>query len=152
MEYLLILVRYRGEVARRLRVLEGLVIMPGVILTWRPRDDVEAIMSRIKDDAVRLMEGGARVEFSYAIINLSPDQLNQLKPMIRRRLEEECTRMLRRGESLLRRLKSGRNIDLRRYSEDFERIVKIHRVLGVEHSEFRKLVEFYRELRIRYGA
>jgi hypothetical protein len=152
-DYSLVLINVRAEedltrrIMARLRGLEGLVLIPGVIITWRPRDNIESHMSRLKDYILGLMRRGSAVEFTYAILTLTGDQFNQVRPMVLRRLEHECTRMIRRGEVLLRKLRSGSGSrdELSRYRRDLERLVRIHGGLGVDSEGLRKLMELYRE-------
>lgn len=110
----------------------------------------------IKEELIDIMErGGFEGEFAYAVIELTDEQFKAVRPMIVRRLEVDCQRLISwGGEALLRRIRSQRiegiKKELLRFEREYRRLVSIHEVFDVRHEPLNKVMELARELRIEY--
>ncbi|ADN50179.1 hypothetical protein [Vulcanisaeta distributa] len=143
----------QGLVSRHLAN-SGLSILPNVVISWLPRQDLERRLLSIKEELIDIMERGFEGEFAYAIIELTDEQFKAIRPMIVRRLESDSQRLISWGEALLKRIRSQKvervKRELLRFDREYRRLVSMHEVFDVRHELLNKLMELARELRIEY--
>lgn len=132
----------------------GFSVLPNVIVSWLPQQELERKLLNIKEELIDIMERGFEGEFAYAVIELTDEQFKAVRPMIVRRLEVDCQRLISWGEALLRRIRSQRiegiKKELLRFEREYRRLVSIHEVFDVRHEPLNKVMELARELRIEY--
>ncbi|MCG2885335.1 MAG: hypothetical protein L7H03_02440 [Vulcanisaeta sp.] len=132
----------------------GLEITSGVMITWHARQDLEGRIMSIKDELVKIMEGGFEGEFAYAIVELTDEQFRAVRPLVVRRLEVEDKRLLTYGENLLKRMRSRLNNRVRReygrFDRQYRRLIMLHNIFDVKHELLNRVMDLARELRIEY--
>ncbi|WP_243670281.1 hypothetical protein [Vulcanisaeta sp. JCM 16161] len=67
----------QGLVSRHLAD-SGLMILPNVVISWLPRQDLERRLLGIKEELIDVMERGFEGEFAYAVIELTDEQFKPL--------------------------------------------------------------------------
>ncbi|GAB6947535.1 hypothetical protein JCM16161A_16650 [Vulcanisaeta sp. JCM 16161] len=143
----------QGLVSRHLAD-SGLMILPNVVISWLPRQDLERRLLGIKEELIDVMERGFEGEFAYAVIELTDEQFKAIRPMIVRKLESDSQRLISWGESLLRRIRSQRiegvKREFLRFDREYRRLVSMHEIFDVRHELLNKVMELARELRIEY--
>ena len=132
----------------------GLLILPNVVISWLPRQDLERRMLNIKEELIEVMERGFEGEFAYAIIELTDEQFKAVRPMIVRKLESDSQRLISWGEALLKRIRSQRvervKREFLRFDREYRQLVSMHEIFDVKHELLNKVMELARELRIEY--
>ena len=141
----------------------GLRVTSGVIVSWRPREELEKRLDRLKDYIIDKLEQGIEgIELVYSVVELSEEQYKSVRHLVVKKLEILCNSLLKRVESLLERVKSCQGREVRQYrkelqelEESYRKVVEFHKVFDVRHSVFERLnramaelrAEFYRRLK-----
>ncbi len=141
----------------------GLRVTTGVVISWRPREELEKRLDRLKDYIIDKLEQGIEgIELVYSVIELSEEQYKSVRHLVVKKLEVLCNSLMKRIESLLERVRSCQGREVRKYrrelqelEESYRKIVEFHKIFDVRHSIFEKLnrtmaelrAEFYRRLK-----
>ncbi|WP_069806459.1 hypothetical protein [Vulcanisaeta thermophila] len=133
----------------------GLYLTPTVVITWRERRDVDKRLSRAKAHLMDAMEKGFKGEFSYAVIELTEDQYRGVRQLVVIRLIKEVESMISRGEALLARIRSARDVNrvkgaLDSFNRRYRWVVQLHEVFDVKHDLLRKLMDLTMEMMNEY--
>ena len=87
----------------------GLRILPFVAVSWRDKAVVERELYRIKERAAHRMERlGIRAVVETAVIQLTDEQYNSIRHMVRRKVDEDASDMIEEARRLVRELRRRR--------------------------------------------
>jgi len=136
----------------------GLKLLPHIYLTWRSERDVERILYNVKEEVVRRLERGeGRAAIETAVIDLSSEQYNKLRPLVVRRVEELANRLAEEAAKLLNKVRSnmGRKAQIprglvdeyRRINRELDKLLRIRSILDVYPTALEKLIEVVKTLR-----
>ncbi len=133
----------------------GLRVLPHVAVSWRDRTSVERELYRIKERAVSRMERhGTRAVLETAVLQLTDDQYNSVRHMVRRRVDEAAAAMLSEARMLLSRLRGARSRGAqlaeryRRLTRDVERLANAALALDTRSPMLDELIKVMEEVRI----
>ncbi len=129
----------------------------GIAVTWEPREVVERALERAKRELLRRWEAeGSGPVFEYAVLPLSEEQYNSLRPMVKRALDEgaaalakELRRLaveMRRGGRRARELKAKFGKLAKLTAQINEAAAK----LGIYSSAIADLQEAFKEANAEY--
>ncbi len=143
-----------GDLVNRHLMDLGLSILPGVFISWQPRQKIEERLVSTKEELIDMIERGFRGEFAYAIIELNNEQFKAIRPLIASRLEDEDQRMISWGEALLRRIRSPHRERVKREYSSFNKrykwLITMHELFDIKHELLNRVLELTMELRIKY--
>ncbi|GGP21974.1 hypothetical protein GCM10007981_16080 [Thermocladium modestius] len=130
----------------------ALQITDGVIITWRSRESVERALLSLKEKVISKVSGEGNVELSFALIDLSEEQLARLRTMIRDRLiklDRETYRHIDAIKNRFDRMSEKRlETEVRFLDKKYESLMNIHNKLKIMTPETEKLIDAMKELRI----
>jgi hypothetical protein len=156
---LLILVKSddEGVVKRVARGIEALELLPGVYLSWSPKERAEKVVESVKRAVVdRWEESGEGPTLEVAVLELDERQYKALRPMALTIVEKMGSAMLEEMERLLQRMRSGKTSrDLTGWYRDlarrYERLLNACMALDLEPTIVAKLKEKWKEVTIEAG-
>jgi hypothetical protein len=156
---LLILVKSddEGVVKRVARGIEVLELLPGVYLSWSPKERAEKVVESVKRAVVdRWEESGEGPTLEVAVLELDERQYKALRPMALTIVEKMGSAMLEEMERLLQRMRSGKTSrDLTGWYRDlarrYERLLNACMALDLEPTIVAKLKEKWKEVTIEAG-
>ncbi|MFN3803475.1 MAG: hypothetical protein ACK4SY_00255 [Pyrobaculum sp.] len=152
----LVIIKSQKEIYKRLgRRIEALELLPGVYLTWSPREKIEKAVETTKRELTREWEEkGEGPFFDTAIIELTEGQTKSLKTLSRAVIESLAEAMLVEMERLHTRLRSrdkkavGWYRDLARR---YKKLIDTSFVLDIYPSILDKLKEKWMEISLEAG-
>ena len=146
------------EVARRAaRGIEALELLPGVYLSWSPREKVKRAVEAVKRAVVeRWEESGEGPTLEVAVLELDERQYKALRPMALTIVEKMGSAMLEEMERLLKQMRSSKTSrDLTGWYRDlarrYERLLNACMALDLEPTIIAKLKEKWKEVTIEAG-
>jgi len=156
---LLILVKSddEGVVKRVARGIEALELLPGVYLSWSPKERAEKVVESVKRAVVdRWEESGEGPTLEVAVIELDETQYKALRPLARALVEKMGSAMLEEMERLLQRMRSGKTSrDLTGWYRDlarrYERLLNACMALDLEPTIVARLKEKWKEVTLEAG-
>jgi hypothetical protein len=156
---LLILVKSddEGVVKRVARGIEALELLPGVYLSWSPKERAEKVVVSVKRAVVdRWEESGEGPTLEVAVLELDERQYKALRPMALTIVEKIGSAMLEEMERLLQRMRSGKTSrDLTGWYRDlarrYERLLNACMALDLEPTIVAKLKEKWKEVTLEAG-
>jgi len=156
---LLILVKSddEGVVKRVARGIEALELLPGVYLSWSPKERAEKVVESVKRAVVeRWEESGEGPTLEVAVIELDETQYRALRPLARALVEKMGSAMLEEMERLLQRMRSGKTSrDLTGWYRDlarrYERLLNACMALDLEPTIVARLKEKWKEVTLEAG-
>jgi hypothetical protein len=156
---LLILVKSddEGVVKRVARGIEVLELLPGVYLSWSPKERAEKVVESVKRAVVdRWEESGEGPTLEVAVLELDERQYKALRPMALTIVEKMGSAMLEEMERLLQRMRSGKTSrDLTGWYRDlarrYERLLNACMALDLEPTIVAKLKEKWKEVTLEAG-
>lgn len=139
----------------------GLRLLPHLFLTWRSEREVEKALYDVKNEVIRRMElGDRRATIETAVIDLSNDQYNRLKPLVVRRIESWANRLAEEATTLTERVRSykGRKSQMpkslvqeyRRINKEFDQLIRVRSILDVYPTAIERLIEAVKVLRAEF--
>jgi hypothetical protein len=162
---MLVIVKSGDEnlVRRALAQVDGLELLPGVYLSWLPRERVARAIEAIKRDVIkRWEEAGRGPTLEVAAIELTDEQYRELRPLAKSAIERLATDLLREVEALLERMRSalgsGRRERLRELAAQYRRLARRYEwlanaslALGIEPTVMGRLREKWKEASLEAG-
>jgi hypothetical protein len=156
---LLILVKSddEGVVKRVARGIEALELLPGVYLSWSPKERAEKVVESVKRAVVdRWEESDEGPTLEVAVLELDERQYKALRPMALTIVEKMGSAMLEEMERLLQRMRSGKTSrDLTGWYRDlarrYERLLNACMALDLEPTIVAKLKEKWKEVTLEAG-
>jgi len=156
---LLILVKSddEGVVKRVARGIEALELLPGVYLSWSPKERAEKVVESVKRAVVeRWEESGEGPTLEVAVIEIDETQYKALRPLARALVEKMGSAMLEEMERLLQRMRSGKTSrDLTGWYRDlarrYERLLNACMALDLEPTIVARLKEKWKEVTLEAG-
>jgi hypothetical protein len=156
---LLILVKSddEGVVKRVARGIEVLELLPGVYLSWSPKERAEKVVESVKRAVVdRWEELGEGPTLEVAVLELDERQYKALRPMALTIVEKMGSAMLEEMERLLQRMRSSKTSrDLTGWYRDlarrYERLLNACMALDLEPTIVAKLKEKWKEVTLEAG-
>ncbi|KUO91292.1 MAG: hypothetical protein RXR03_07355 [Thermocladium sp.] len=155
---ILINTNYEDALSHLLRDLgdeNALAITNDAIITWKSRASVERGLMSLKEKIISKVSGEGDVEFSYALIELSDDQLGSLRTMIRDalvRLDRETYRHIDSIRNRLDRISEKRlETEMKFLNKRFNSLMLLHNKFKVMTPDTEKMIDLMRELRIMLG-
>jgi hypothetical protein len=156
---LLILVKSddEGVVKRVARGIEALELLPGVYLSWSPKEKAVRVVEAVKRAVVERWEkSGEGPTLEVAVIELDERQYRALRPLARALVEKMGSAILEEMERLLQRMRSGKTSrDLTGWYRDlarrYERLLNACMALDLEPTIIAKLKEKWKEVTIEAG-
>ncbi|MFP3178727.1 MAG: hypothetical protein RXQ96_07145 [Thermocladium sp.] len=155
---ILINTNYEDALSHLLRDLgdeNALAITNDAIITWKSRASVERGLMSLKEKIISKVSGEGDVEFSYALIELSDDQLGNLRTMIRDalvRLDRETYRHIDSIRNRLDRISEKRlETEMKFLNKRFNSLMLLHNKFKVMTPDTEKMIDLMRELRIMLG-
>jgi hypothetical protein len=156
---LLILVKSddEGVVKRVARGIEVLELLPGVYLSWSPKERAEKVVESVKRAVVdRWEESDEGPTLEVAVLELDERQYKALRPMALTIVEKMGSAMLEEMERLLQRIRSGKTSrDLTGWYRDlarrYERLLNACMALDLEPTIVAKLKEKWKEVTLEAG-
>ncbi|MFZ8842219.1 MAG: hypothetical protein ACO2PM_25475 [Pyrobaculum sp.] len=156
---LLILVKSDDEeVARRAAGgKEALELLPGVYLSWSPKEKAVRAVEAVKRAVVERWEkSGEGPTLEVAVIELDERQYKALRPMALTIVEKMGSAMLEEMERLLQRMRSGKTSrDLTGWYRDlarrYERLLDACMALDLEPTIVARLKEKWKEVTLEAG-
>jgi hypothetical protein len=156
---LLILVKSddEGVVKRVARGIEVLELLPGVYLSWSPKERAEKVVESVKRAVVdRWEESGEGPTLEVAVLELDERQYKALRPMALTIVERMGSAMLEEMERLLQRMRSGKTSrDLTGWYRDlarrYERLLNACMALDLEPTIVARLKEKWKEVTLEAG-
>ncbi len=136
----------------------GLRITSGVIITWRPKEELVRRLDKLKDYIIRKLEEGIDpLELVYSVIELDEEKYKNVRPLVVKKLEMLCNSLQKRIENLLERVRSCTGREVRKYrqelqelEESFKKVAEFHKVFDVRHSAFDRVNKLMAELRAEF--
>jgi hypothetical protein len=156
---LLILVKSddEGVVKRVARGIEALELLPGVYLSWSPKERAEKVVESVKRAVVEKWEElGEGPTLEVAVLELDERQYKALRPMALTIVEKMGSAMLEEMERLLQQMRSSKTTrDLTGWYRDlarrYERLLNACMALDLEPTIVAKLKEKWKEVTIEAG-
>jgi hypothetical protein len=156
---LLILVKSddEGVVKRVARGIEALELLPGVYLSWSPKERAEKVVESVKRAVVEKWEElGEGPTLEVAVLELDERQYKALRPLALTIVEKIGSAMLEEMERLLQRMRSGKTSrDLTGWYRDlarrYERLLNACTALDLEPTIIAKLKEKWKEVTLEAG-
>jgi hypothetical protein len=156
---LLILVKSddEGVVKRVARGIEALELLPGVYLSWSPKEKAEKVVESVKRAVVEKWEElGEGPTLEVAVLELDERQYKALRPMALTIVEKIGSAMLEEMERLLQQMRSSKTTrDLRGWYRDlarrYERLLNACMALDLEPTIVAKLKEKWKEVTLEAG-
>jgi hypothetical protein len=156
---LLILVKSddEGVVKRVARGIEALELLPGVYLSWSPKERAEKVVEAVKRAVVEKWEElGEGPTLEVAVLELDERQYKALRPMALTIVEKIGSAMLEEMERLLQQMRSSKaSRDLTGWYRDlarrYERLLNACLALDLEPTIIAKLKEKWKEVTIEAG-
>jgi hypothetical protein len=156
---LLILVKSddEGVVKRVARGIEALELLPGVYLSWSPKERAEKVVEAVKRAVVEKWEElGEGPTLEVAVLELDERQYKALRPMALTIVEKIGLAMLEEMERLLQQMRSSKaSRDLTGWYRDlarrYERLLNACLALDLEPTIIAKLKEKWKEVTIEAG-
>jgi hypothetical protein len=156
---LLILVKSddEGVVKRVARGIEALELLPGVYLSWSPKERAEKVVESVKRAVVEKWEElGEGPTLEVAVLELDERQYKALRPMALTIVEKIGSAMLEEMERLLQQMRSSKTTrDLTGWYRDlarrYERLLNACMALDLEPTIIAKLKEKWKEVTIEAG-
>ncbi len=146
------------EVVKRVgRQLDALELLPGVFLSWSPREKAERAVDAVKRGVVRRWEeAGEGPALEVAVLELTEDQFKAVRPLARAVIERVGSALLEEMGRLLEKMRSGKTTrDLTGWYRDlarrYERLVNASIALDVEPTIMGKLRERWKEVTLEAG-
>ena len=146
-----------GVVKRVARGIEALELLPGVYLSWSPKERAEKVVESVKRAVVdRWEESGEGPTLEVAVIELDETQYRALRPLARALVEKMGSAMLEEMERLLQRMRSGKTSrDLTGWYRDlarrYERLLDACMALDLEPTIVARLKEKWKEVTLEAG-
>jgi hypothetical protein len=156
---LLILVKSddEGVVKRVAKGIEALELLPGVYLSWSPKEKAEKVVESVKRAVVdRWEESGEGPTLEVAVLELDERQYKALRPMALTIVEKIASAMLEEMERLLKQMRSGKTSrDLTGWYRDlarrYERLLNVCMALDLEPTIVARLKEKWKEVTLEAG-
>jgi hypothetical protein len=156
---LLILVKSddEGVVKRVAKGIEALELLPGVYLSWSPKERAEKVVEAVKRAVVEKWEElGEGPTLEVAVLELDEKQYKALRPMALTIVEKIGSAMLEEMERLLQRMRSSKTTrDLTGWYRDlarrYERLLNACMALDLEPTIVAKLKEKWKEVTLEAG-
>jgi hypothetical protein len=156
---LLILVKSddEGVVKRVARGIEALELLPGVYLSWSPKEKAEKVVEAVKRAVVdRWEESGEGPTLEVAVLELDERQHKALRPMALTIVEKMGSAILEEMERLLQRMRSSKATrDLTGWYRDlarrYERLLNACMALDLEPTIVARLKEKWKEVTLEAG-
>ncbi|MCX8136637.1 hypothetical protein [Pyrobaculum aerophilum] len=146
------------EVSKRLgRMVEGLELVPGVYLTWYPKDKAARAVEAVKKNVVKQWEErGKGPVFEAALLELSEEQYKEVRPMARAVIEAVGAAMLEEMERLLVKMRSGKQGKnllgwYRDLANRYQKLVNAALALDIEPTIIGKLKDKWKEVSLEAG-
>lgn len=139
------------------RGIEALELLPGVYLSWSPKERAEKVVESVKRAVVdRWEESGEGPTLEVAVIELDETQYRALRPLARALVEKMGSAMLEEMERLLQRMRSGKTSrDLTGWYRDlarrYERLLNACMALDLEPTIVARLKEKWKEVTLEAG-
>lgn len=146
-----------GVVKRVAKGMEALELLPGVYLSWSPKEKAEKVVESVKRAVVeKWEESGEGPTLEVAVLELDERQYKALRPMALTIVEKIGSAMLEEMERLLQRMRSGKTSrDLTGWYRDlarrYERLLNACMALGLEPTIVARLKEKWREVTLEAG-
>ncbi len=146
-----------GVARRAARGIETLELLPGVYLSWSPKEKAERAVEAVKRAVVERWErSGEGPTLEVAVIELDERQYRALRPLALTIVEKIGSAMLEEMERLLQRMRSSKTTrDLTGWYRDlarrYERLLNACMALDLEPTIIAKLKEKWKEVTIEAG-
>ncbi len=146
-----------GVVKRVARGIEALELLPGVYLSWSPKEKAEKVVEAVKRTVVeKWEESGEGPTLEVAVLELDERQYKALRPMALTVVEKIGSAMLEEMERLLQRMRSSKTTrDLTGWYRDlarrYERLLNACMALDLEPTIVAKLKEKWKEVTLEAG-
>jgi len=146
-----------GVVKRVARGIEALELLPGVYLSWSPKEGAEKVVEAVKRAVVdKWEESGEGPTLEVAVLELDERQYKALRPMARALVEKMGSAMLEEMERLLQRMRSSKTSrDLTGWYRDlarrYERLLNACMALELEPTIVARLREKWKEVTLEAG-
>jgi len=134
-----------------------LELLPGVYLSWSPKEKAVRAVEAVKRAVVeRWEESGEGPRLEVAVIELDERQYRALRPLARALVEKMGSAMLEEMERLLQRMRSGKTSrDLTGWYRDlarrYERLLNACMALDLEPTIVARLKEKWKEVTLEAG-
>jgi len=133
----------------------ALAITSDAIITWKSRASIERSLMSLKEKIISKVSGEGDIEFSYAVIELSDDQLGSLRTMIRDalvKLDRETYRHIDSIRNRLGRISEKRlETEMRFLNKRFNSLMLLHNKFKVMTPDTEKMIDLMKELKIMLG-
>ena len=146
-----------GVVKRVARGIEALELLPGVYLSWSPKEKAVRAVEAVKRAVVERWErSGEGPTLEVAVLELDERQYKVLRPMALTIVEKIGSAMLEEMERLLKQIRSGKTSrDLTGWYRDlamrYERLLNACMALDLEPTIVARLKEKWKEVTIEAG-
>ncbi len=146
-----------GVVKRVARGIEALELLPGVYLSWSPKEKAEKVVEAVKRAVVvRWEESGEGPTLEVAVLELDERQYKALRPMALTIVEKIGSAMQEEMERLLQRMRSSKTTrDLTGWYRDlarrYERLLNACMALDLEPTIVARLKEKWKEVTVEAG-
>lgn len=139
------------------RGIEVLELLPGVYLSWSPKERAEKVVESVKRAVVdRWEELGEGPTLEVAVLELDERQYKALRPMALTIVEKMGSAMLEEMERLLKQMRSSKTTcDLTGWYRDlarrYERLLNACMALDLEPTIVAELKEKWKEVTLEAG-
>ena len=146
-----------GVARRAARGIEALELLPGVYLSWSPKEKAVRAVEVVKRAVVeRWGRSGEGPTLEVAVIELDERQYRALRPLARALVEKMGSAMLEEMERLLEQMRSGKTSrDLTGWYRDlarrYERLLNACMALDLEPTIVARLKEKWKEVTLEAG-
>lgn len=131
---------------------EAILITRSSILTWRSRGNVERAILSLKDRVISKVSSEGDIEFSFAIIELTEDQLSKLRTMVRDALVRLDKETYRHADAILHRAnkmsEKRLETEMKFLNKRYESLMNIHNQFKIITPETERLIDLMKELRM----
>ncbi|AET32511.1 hypothetical protein [Pyrobaculum ferrireducens] len=157
---LLVVVKSDSEevVKRARRAVGGLELLPGLYLTWTPRERLAKAVEALKREIIKRWDAEGRgPTLEVAVLPLTEEQYRELRPMARAVIEEAAESLLAEMDRLLEAMRSGKRRGegllgwYRDVASRYQKLVDASVALDIEPTVMGRLREKWKEVSLEAG-